>query len=303
MTRSASATAVVERLAAGSLGAVVDVHPQLRGEPRRLPLPVADQRHRADQQGRPERAVAGSSAGVMGEQGEQLDRLAQAHVVGQDAAEPDRLQEVQPGQTALLVRPQRAAEAGRRLDRLRAAASAWPASRSPSQPSALDAVDRQPAVGSSCRRRARAAAARRRSAVPVAAEQLQPGRQPARVELDPLPAQPDQRRLQLGQRRQLVRGQRLVAEGELAPVVDDRVEARAGSRCRRPCPAAVGVRARQPERRAGPTAGSTSPAAGPRTRRSPAAAPPSRRNAVRAGGVQLQRRRAGPCAARASRSG
>ena len=88
----------VERLALGSLGPVVDVHPQSGGEAGRLPLPVADQRHRADQQGR-----APLHRGLAAHEGEQLHRLAQTHVVRKDTAQTDGLQERQPGQTTLLV--------------------------------------------------------------------------------------------------------------------------------------------------------------------------------------------------------
>ena len=44
-----------------------------------------------------------------------LHRLAQAHVVGKDAAEARTAQELQPSQTLLLIRPQRRAESRRRL--------------------------------------------------------------------------------------------------------------------------------------------------------------------------------------------
>ena len=68
--------------------------------------------------GRPAASAPAPASPSRGSSGEQLDRLAQAHVVGQDRAEPERLEEGQPGQAALLVRAQRAGEAGRRRHRL-----------------------------------------------------------------------------------------------------------------------------------------------------------------------------------------
>jgi Tripartite tricarboxylate transporter TctA family len=92
-----------ERPAAGPFGAVVDVVTQVRGEARGLALPVADQGHGADQQG-------GAAVGLVGEQGEQLHRLAQAHVVGEHTADAGPAEEVQPGQTTRLVRAELAVE-------------------------------------------------------------------------------------------------------------------------------------------------------------------------------------------------
>ncbi len=75
-----------------------------------LALPVAQQRGGADQQGRgaPVRALLLP----VQQQGQHLDGLAQAHVVGQDAAQAEPGQAVQPGQAAQLVGAQLADEAG-----------------------------------------------------------------------------------------------------------------------------------------------------------------------------------------------
>ena len=85
-------------------------------EPLGLALPVADHRRRADQQRRagaaaPPSARPSSSAST-------LDRLAQAHVVGQAGAEPEDAEEAQPGQAAPLVGAQPAARSRRGVDRL-----------------------------------------------------------------------------------------------------------------------------------------------------------------------------------------
>ena len=51
------------------------------------------------------------------QQRQDLDRLAQAHVVGQDAAEPEPLEVVEPAQPLALIRAQLAVEARRRVER------------------------------------------------------------------------------------------------------------------------------------------------------------------------------------------
>ena len=106
---------------------MVDVHDEPGREAGRLPLPVADQRHGAHQKcrRRTDCAVRGlvvADVPVDGfpfrhQDGEELGRLAQTHVVGQAGAEPIALQERQPGQAALLVRAQDTVETGRRRER------------------------------------------------------------------------------------------------------------------------------------------------------------------------------------------
>ncbi len=201
----------------------MDVNPQLRSEPRRFPLPVADQRHRAHDQRRRDlgRRVA---AAIEGEQRQDLNGLAQAHVVGEHATETDPVEERQPGQPALLVRPQGSDEAGGRRHALHPlVGSGRQQLRHPAL--ALDADHRQPSgllvegdgepqhLGEGQRR------LRRRR------EQLQPALQPARIQLDPAPAHPHERLLQLGEPRELLGVQALLAEGDLPAVVDESVTA------------------------------------------------------------------------------
>ena len=73
--------------------------------------PVEDERAGDDGQRRPLGLPAGPPPL---EQGQDLDRLAQAHVVGQDAAEAELLEVVEPAQALALVGPQLAVEARRR---------------------------------------------------------------------------------------------------------------------------------------------------------------------------------------------
>ena len=77
--------------------------------------PVEDQAAGHDRQRRDAAAVllGPRTAGL--EQGQDLHRLAQAHVVGQAAAEAEVAQEVQPAQPVLLIVAQPAAEPARLL--------------------------------------------------------------------------------------------------------------------------------------------------------------------------------------------
>ncbi len=71
-----------------------------------LPLPVADERHRAEDEGRSRRAGA-----LFQQQSEKLGRLPETHVVGQAGSETECAQEREPPEPALLVGPQLADEA------------------------------------------------------------------------------------------------------------------------------------------------------------------------------------------------
>ena len=85
---------------------------QRRREPLDLRLPVGDQRGRHDEQ-----TGAGLALLFQGEQqGDDLNGLAQAHVVGQAGAQAELRQEVQPAQAAVLVGPQLGAQPRRAGD-------------------------------------------------------------------------------------------------------------------------------------------------------------------------------------------
>ena len=76
--------------------------------------PVEDQRARHNRQGR---SLGLAAVPPALEQGQDLDRLAQTHVVGEDSAEAEPLEVIEPAQPLALVRPQLAVEAGRRVER------------------------------------------------------------------------------------------------------------------------------------------------------------------------------------------
>ena len=102
-----------ERLAPAR--AVQREHAQVGGEAFGLVQPVGDQAGRHDHQCR-----AGQAPGLLLQQheGEGLQRLAQAHVVGEDAAGADFAQRLHPAQALVLVGAQLGVEAGGNLCRL-----------------------------------------------------------------------------------------------------------------------------------------------------------------------------------------
>ena len=153
---------------------------------------------------------------VDGLEREQLDGLAQAHVVGQAGAQPERGEERQPGDAALLVGPQLRGERGGRLDRgqrpVRGAGEqvAEPAGR-------VDAGQRQgQVVGRAARGEREHVGGRRRPAV-AAAEELEAAAQRGLVHAHPGPAQPHQRGLRGDEGGDLLlveSGVRAVADGQ-----------------------------------------------------------------------------------------
>ena len=269
MTRSRPGQRRGERLAVQPVRAVVHVHPEVRGEPRRLALPVADQRHRAHQQ-------RGVPPGLAGDERQQLDGLAQAHVVGQDAAEAELAEEGQPGQPALLVRAQLAGEAGRGRHRPQPVVGL--AGQQVAQPAVGVHPDQRDLLVRAARSVPESQAHPGRQRVRrghrpglVALEELQRRLQVRVVQLDPLAAQPDQRDLQPGQLGQLVRDR---APGRLLPRRTGSPPGHPG-RTWPPPPRRATCRTRSgsawsASARAWPCA--PSPAAARRTRRRPAAA-------------------------------
>ena len=95
-----------------AVGPVVEVHRQVGSEPPQLASPVAEHRCRAHDQRRRIRLV-----GAIQQVGDQLHRLAQTHVVGQQRAQAQPAHAHQPAQSALLVGPQHAVEPLAGLDR------------------------------------------------------------------------------------------------------------------------------------------------------------------------------------------
>ena len=104
--------------------AVVGVDPQPGSELRRLPLPVADQRHRAQQQRRP--GIRARAARCADSSASSCTVLPSPMSSARQRPEAQRGQERQPGQPALLVGPQ---GGGERRPAGRPASAIWPRCR------------------------------------------------------------------------------------------------------------------------------------------------------------------------------
>ena len=163
------------------------------------------------------------------QQRERLHALAQPHVVGQDPAQAQVAEEGQPGQSALLVRAQLAAERGGGGHRGQRAVS--PPGEQLTQPAVrrdrrdLEVILRAAQPGHQH-------VAGPHHALAAALHERQRGPQVAVVQLHPLPADPDQRDLELGQLGELVRVQRGVADGQVVAELDQVVQAEAApARC------------------------------------------------------------------------
>ncbi len=195
-----------QRRRVGPVGAVQHPYDQAGREPGRLPLPVAQHRQRADQQGRPGPPVQ--------QQRQQLHRLAQPHVVGQAGAQPEPVEKGQPGQTPPLVRAELPGQPGGRIEQLERAPRGRPASRSAIQPLPLVAVTGSgSSSGGSSRIIAKASPGGHRAA--AATQERQPGLEAVGVQVDPSAAQLHQRHLRRGQ---VVPARTRSASGRRAPV-------------------------------------------------------------------------------------
>ena len=232
MTRSAAASRGRAHRRASRSRAVVHVHPQLRREPGRLPLPVAD--HATS--GRPARVGAGRVAWP-GAGGSGLRRHEQARASRRSCPAPCRRRGRRRGRggRGRTARPARAPDRGaarrrsrRRVDRLEAAVGL--AGEQVAEPAVGVHLDqRQVVVGRSVQagqQRIRS----RHGPGPAALEEPQRGAEVPVVEFDPPAAQPDQRDLEPGQLGQLLGVQLLVADGQVVAEVDQVAAGRTSGR-------------------------------------------------------------------------
>ena len=92
----------------GAIAAVVNDYLQVGCKGVQFPLPVAQYGRRGNQQGRRQALDIRCCCllSLLHQAGNHLHRLAQAHVIGQTAIQPQPLQIVQPRQTPFLVIPQ-----------------------------------------------------------------------------------------------------------------------------------------------------------------------------------------------------
>jgi hypothetical protein len=157
-------------------------------------------------------------------QRDHLDRLPEAHVVGEAAAEPGVAHAGQPGHPALLVRAQRRHQAGRRVQSRRGGGQPGDPAGEVGQRALRDDRHR---LAVDLTGPGQHGAERLRRAHPCLRRAAQPGQQ-RRVERHPPAAQPDQRPLRLGQLSDLLGVQQLAAERQLPPELQQRLQVEPG---------------------------------------------------------------------------
>ncbi|MNW50949.1 hypothetical protein D3C74_284160 [compost metagenome] len=96
-----------EALVAVAVAPMMHVQAQSRSKTGELALPVAQQRGWANDQ-----AFSPRLRGVIQQHGDDLDRFSQAHIVGQQGAEPELAHCGQPLVSPLLIGPQRPVQPG-----------------------------------------------------------------------------------------------------------------------------------------------------------------------------------------------
>src|SRR5262249_20326670 len=121
---------------------MVDHHRKAGSEPRGLLRPVADDRHRTDQQCG---TRSGTRLPLALNQRQGLDGLAQPHIVGEASAEAPAAKEAEPGVTACLVGSQGPLEACRWFEQLEGVAPLEPFEEASEPTTGLDALECQAA--------------------------------------------------------------------------------------------------------------------------------------------------------------
>ena len=205
----------------------MDHHGQLGREPGGLLVPVADDRHRADQQRRP--PLAGRSRLPLAlDEGERLDRLAEPHVVGQASPEAPAAEEAEPGEPSQLIGPEDASKTLGRGERLEPR-SPFELGEQVGEPAGrLHAREVEGAGRFRGPERHLHGLPRRDRRLPLRLPEREGGLDLLGVDLDPLAAHLHQRRLEPGQRLQLGERQGLVAQRDLPVEVEDGVERQPG---------------------------------------------------------------------------
>ncbi len=207
-----------ERNAALSLNAVMDQHRKLRGEPSRLPLPVVHHRGRADQEDR----APLPSLPVALDHRQGHDGLAKAHIVGQTRAQPPLAQKMEPRIAAHLIRPKRPGKGIRRGEFIERRSSVQLFEKVSDPTGRLDPAEIESARSIPRPERHLHDIPNRRLARGLLLPEVDRRLNLCRVQLHPLAAEPDQRRLHPGQHLQLAAGELPVAEGQI-PVEPDYV--------------------------------------------------------------------------------
>ena len=208
----------------GPLGAVVDGDGEARREARGLLDPVLDDGGGADEERRADRLAR---LARRQEGREELDRLAEAHVVGEAAAEPAREEEAEPGDALLLVGAQ-AAQEGLRRDEGRLLRGRVGLEELGEPAVGGDAVDAEGLVVVLVEAARHAEeVGEGRAARGLLLEEGERAGDALRVEEDPLAPHLDERDLAVRELLELVGGEELVADGDAPVEVDEGPEAEA----------------------------------------------------------------------------
>ena len=197
---------------------------KLRGEARGLPDPVLGDGRRADEKGRAD-ALSGVARGE--KRGEELDRLAETHVVGETGAEAAREQETQPSDAAHLIGAQGARQAARRGEAGDLAPRDLRIEETPDPPLASHGVDEDVLLLAVEPAREAQQLAERGAAAGPAVEEAPRLLEILLVEENPLPPDLDEGNLPGGQLLELVGGEERIAHGHAPIEVDEGVEAEA----------------------------------------------------------------------------
>ena len=191
-------------------------HRERRGEPRCFRLPVAEQRGRHHEQVRRPRPRL-----LDQEQREDLDGLAEPHVVGQADAEPEAARHREPPEAHRLVGAQRGAQPLARLDRRQPVRSAQPGQHGGQLRPRLDPGRARHFLVHRLRRRSRQEPHPVEERQPIAGVSLHLApvsehvAQPVAIDLDPLAAHQRQPLLAGQHRLDLLGGERLAVECHL----------------------------------------------------------------------------------------
>ena len=187
-----------------------------------LALPVADHRGRAHE--KRITPVLGTRRAAVEQEGEELDRLPEPHVVGETGAEAEVGHPGEPGKPPLLIGAERAAEIPGDGDAVRAEPPAQPGNYARELPLGDD-VDGQPRLRPPRRlperhrdRLVRGEGSPARSEEPPRLLEL------LRIDRHPLAAEAHERRLEAGERDELARGEHLARERRLPAERHDLVE-------------------------------------------------------------------------------
>ncbi|KAF5058375.1 hypothetical protein DSECCO2_347100 [anaerobic digester metagenome] len=197
---------------------MVDGDREARRETGKLPPPVSDDRHGADE----ERGCRRGAPLLFGEEvGDHLHGLSKPHIVGKAGAAPVARKKREPRETALLVRPESARERRRLRDGLERSSFPGPV-KEPAEPSLRRDIAHRRAARVCSRGDAEEFAGRHGASGIPPRESLERLLDLVSVDRAPLAVHPHQGDLQGRELLELFRRYRFIAEGDRPVVGDER---------------------------------------------------------------------------------